>query len=166
MRLNKKGFVIEGAALVIIGILSLFIIPQNPISSALNIGIRPNKTIESKIEKVDLLKDSQGNIIGTKTTTSSSQRETQDHVTFWEWLRSLPIFAVLLMGLGVVFPPVALFLGRLWSGLKRETKKIVVSVDKALDNIHDKDTKESILKDMSSVQDTSTKKLVDKIQGK
>lgn len=158
---NQRGLAEVMLLYVVIGVFSLLFIP-NPVSSSLGVGIRPNKTIQT--EKVEFIKDASGTPIATKTTTCDA--EIQQHVGFWEWLTSLPVFAIFLMGLGVVFPPVALILGKLWTGLKAETKKIVVSVDHALDNVNDPVVKASIKENMATVQDSSTKKLVDKIQGK
>lgn len=160
MKLNNKGVVVETVLVYVIVTMALLFVP-NPISSAVGVGIRPNKTVHT--EKLVPVKVN-GKEVMFKTVTQDD--DIQQHVTFWEWLRSLPIFVLILMGLGVVFPPIALILGRLWSGIKAETKKIVVSVDKALDNVHDAEVKKAILKDMSAVQNDSTKKLVDKIQGK
>ncbi len=79
---------------------------------------------------------------------------------------SLPIFVLVLMFLGIVFPPISMVLGALWRGLKKETKKIVVSVDHALDHINDPSIKATLKSKMSESQDDSTKRLVNKIQGK
>ena len=169
MRMNKKGFVIEGAALVIIAIMALFILPSNPVSNALGVGVRPNKTVQ--VEKVELLVDKQGNPIKAQDGTymihrSVSDTDTQQHVTFLEWLRSLPILMVLLMGSGIVFPGVTLFLHRARQALMANTKNMVVSIDRAMDNISDPLTKKIIYNEMEKTQDSSTKDLVDKIQGK
>lgn len=173
MRLNNKGFVIEGAALLIIGIMALFILPPNPVSNVLGVGVRPNKTIETRSEKILPMTTAEGKQLfyedgspAFKLVTETSNKDIQQKVTFWEWLRSLPIFVLILMGSGVVFPPVAAFLSMVYRGLKRETKRIVVGVDKALDKISDPATKEVIKTEMSKVQNESTKNLVDKIQGK
>lgn len=166
---NQKGFVIEGAALVIIAVMALFILPPNPVSNVLGVGVRPNKTIQT--EKVELLTDKKGNPIKAEdgaylVKRSVSDNDIQQHVTFWEWLRSLPVLVLFLMGLGVVFPGVAAWLHRTRSALQRDTKKIVVGVDKALGKMTDPDVKKKILDEMEKVQDESTKHLVDKIQGK
>ena len=166
---NREGFIIEGAALLIIGIMALFLLPPNPVSNAIGVGIRPNKTVQT--EKVELLTDKNGVPVVAQNGTylvkrSFSDTDTQQHVTFFEWLRSLPILVLLLMGLGVVFPGVAAWLHRARSALQRDTKKIVVGVDKALGKMTDPDVKKKILDEMEKVQDESTKDLVDKIQGK
>ena len=159
---GQKGFVIEGSALIIIAIMAVFILPPTPISNLLGVGVRPNKTVQT--DKVTLINDKDGNPIAYRQVTSNA--DIQQHVTVWEWLRSLPVMVVVLMLLGTVFPPIALVFGALWRGLKRETKKIVVGVDDALKHVKDEELKQKMLLSMGNRQDESTKKLVDKIQGK
>lgn len=158
---NKKGFAEVIILYVVIGIMALLYIP-NPVSSAVGIGIRPNKLVQT--EKVEMIKDADGNPIALRTTTKND--EVQQHVTFFEWLRSLPFFVIFLMGLGIIFPPVALFLGKLYRAIKADTKKIVVGVDKAFLKVNDPALKQQMYDEMEKTQDTSTKNLVDKIQGK
>lgn len=147
-------------AYVIIGLLALYV--PNPISTAIGIGNRQNKIIQT--DRVTLINDKDGVPIAYRTVTDNS--EIQQKSTFWEWLTSLPIFVLFLMIMGIIFPPIAMVLGTLWRNLWKETKKIVVSVDQALDNIHDPVVKQTILDKMDGVQNESTKDLVDKIQGK
>ena len=165
---NSRGLA-EVAILtyVIIGLALLFV--PNPLSSSLGMGIRPNKTVQ--VEKVELLVDKKGAPIKAEDGTymikrSLSDTDTQQHVGFFEWLRSLPILMLLLMGSGVIFPGVSLFLHRARTTLMADTKKIIVSVDQAMDNISDQATKKIIYDEFAKTQDTSTKNLVDKIQGK
>lgn len=139
----------------------MFFVP-NPVSSSLGVGIRPNKTVYR--EKVELIKNEEGCPIATKTTISDD--DIQQRVGFWEWLRSLPVFVLLLMGAGVIFPPIALILNGLWQKGKTITKDIVVSVDDAMKKVKDEELLKQMKSAMSSRQDKSTKKTVDKIQGK
>lgn len=158
----KNNGVVESVLLYyVIAFMALLFIP-NPISNAVGVGNRQNKIVQT--DKVTLINDKDGNPIAYRQVTNQS--DTQQHITFLEWLSSLPIFVLFLMAMGIIFPPVALLFGKLLSALKSETKKIVVSVDTAMDNLHDPVIKEKILSDMSAVQNDSTKKLVDKIQGK
>ena len=160
MRTNRG--VTEAALLVyVIAGLALLFVP-NPVSNLVGVGVRPNKTVYT--EKVELIKDKDGNPIATKTTVSD--KDIQQRVTFLEWLSSLPALVIILMGLGVVFPPVSLFLGNVYRKLQSDTKKIVVGVDRAMDAMTDPVVKKTIKDEMAKVQDTSTKNLVDKIQGK
>lgn len=163
---NHKGIAeVALLAYVILGLTLLFV--PNPLSSSLGVGIRPNKTVQ--VEKVELLVDKQGNPIKAQDGTYMIRRSVMDndiqqHVGFWEWLRSLPILVILLMGLGVVFPPLSIFLGNIYKGLKADTKKIVHSVNAGLDKIDDPIKRQSVLDAMSKVQDTSTKSLVSKMK--
>jgi hypothetical protein len=166
--MNNKGFVVTTVGIliaVVVGVFLLFV--PNKASESIGLGIRPNKTITSTVEKVDLLKNPDGTVIGTKTTTCASDKDIQQHVTFWEWLSSLPFLAVVFMGLGVVFPVVGVFLHKMWSNavaayndLTGETKRIVVSVKAGLATIQDPLVKQKFLDALSTQQDQSTKDLV------
>ena len=145
---------------VIAGLFVLFV--PNPISKAVGVGVQPNKISHS--EKVEFIKDKDGNPIATRTVVTDS--DVQQKVGFWEWLRSLPGLVILLMLLGIVFPPISVFLANAKNALMRDTKKIIVGVDRAMDNVTDSNIKKIIYDEMAKVQDTSTKSLVDKVQGK
>ena len=159
--MKNKGFAEVTLLLYVLGAVVLFFVP-NPLSSAVGVGIRPNKTVQT--DKVTLINDKDGNPIAYRQVTADN--EIQQHVGFWEWLRSLPALVVLLMGLGVVFPPVSIFLGGVYRTLKADTKKIVVGVDKAMTKVKDDELKKTMYLEMGNVQNDSTKHLVDKIQGK
>src|SRR3990167_449114 len=143
---NNRGFTEVAVLIYVIAGLTLLFVP-NPISSAVGVGIRPNKTIQT--EKIELIKDSKGNPIAYKTTTSN--KDIQQRVGFFEWLRSLPILVILLMGSGVIFPPISLFLNNLYRGIETDTKKIVVGVDKALSRVKDDELKKQMLLEMGNV---------------
>jgi hypothetical protein len=161
MKINKKGIAETVLLLYFLGAVVLFFVP-NPVSSSIGVGIRPNKTVQT--DKVTLINDKDGNPIAYRRITADN--EIQQRVGFFEWLRSLPALVIILMGLGVVFPPVSLFLGGIYRALKTDTKKIVVGVDQALKHVKDDDLKKKMLLEMGNVQNDSTKHLVDKIQGK
>ena len=160
MRTNR-GFTEVALLIYVIAGLALLFVP-NPVSNLVGVGVRPNKTIYT--EKVEFIKDKDGNPIATKTTVSD--KDIQQRVGFMDWLKSLPALVVILMGLGIVFPPVSLFLGSIYRGLQSKTKQIVVGVDRAMDAMTDPNVKKVIYDEMSKTQDTNTKSLVDKIQGK
>lgn len=153
---NSKGF----AEVVLLGYvvagLILFFVP-NPISSAVGIGIRPNKTVQtqSTVEKVDFIKrdllgrpvpEEDGSYL-TKTTISqaASDKDIQQKVSIWEQLRSLPVLYLILMGLGGFLPVVAGLMAKFNAGIKKrwkeatkeketlmtDTKKIIVGLDRA-----------------------------------
>ena len=158
---SKRGVIAETILYYVLAGVILFFVP-NPISNAVGIGNRQNKIVQT--DRVTLINDENGVPIAYRQVTDS--RDEQQSITFWEWLRSLPIFVLFLMAMGIIFPPVSLVLGKLWSGLKKNTKQIVVGIDQALDRVNDPAVKDTILGEMSKVQDTNTKKMVDKIQGK
>ena len=165
MRNNKGLAEVAILTYVIIGLALLFV--PNPLSSSLGVGIRPNKTVQ--VEKVELLVDKNGNPVKASDGTymvkrSVSDQDIQQKVGFFEWLRSLPILVLFLMGAGIIFPPVSLFLNVLYKRTMTEAKKIVQSVDAGLNKIDDSAKRESVLDAMSKVQDGSTKNLVSKLK--
>lgn len=106
--MNNKGIVAETLLIyVLIGTILVYV--PNPISNVLGIGNRQNKVVQT--DTTTLINDKDGVPIAYRKITKSA--DTQQTITFWEWLRSLPIFVLFLMGLGVVFPPVAAILMRL-----------------------------------------------------
>jgi hypothetical protein len=158
---NNKGVAEVALLAYVIGGLILLFVP-NPVSTAVGLGVRPNKIIES--DKITLINDKDGVPVAYRQVVT--QKDVRDNVTFWEWLRSLPGFVLFLMVLGAVFPPAAIVFWRVYGALMKSTKQIVVGVDKALDKVQDPAVKETIYTQMGVVQDMPTKKLVDKIQGK
>lgn len=163
---NQRGIAEVLAIAYVLGTLMILLFVPNPISSSLGMGIRPNKTVQSTVEKVDLIKDDKGNVVATRTTTAVNDRDIQQHVTFWEWLRSLPILLLILMFAGIIFPPIAVFLNNAKNAIIADTKKIVHSVDAGLTTIEDPIKRQAMLDAMSKVQDTSTKKLVSDLKHK
>ena len=165
MKLNNKGIAEVVLLYFVIAGLALLFVP-NPVSNAVGVGIRPNKTVQSTVEKVDLIKNADGTVIGTKTITSTDDKETQQHVTFFQWLASLPLLAIVLMGLGIACPAVAMFFNNLWGkavaeykDLTGETKRIVVSVKLGLATL-DTASADKFKAVLSAQQDSSTKDLV------
>ena len=152
MKNNNRGIVAETLLVyVLLGVVAFFV--PNPVSSAVGIGIRPNKTVQrdSIVERVEFIKDKDGNPIATKTTTTraASDLDQQQKVSIWEQLRSLPILWLILMGLGGFFPVVAGVMAKINRSVKNklesiadnrdvlneEAKKIVRGLDKAIATI-------------------------------
>ncbi len=145
---NNKGIAEVALLGYVIGALVLFFVP-NPISSAVGIGVRPNKTVlkDTYKETVDLIKDKDGNIIGQRTVSQSalSDVDEQQRVTLWEQISSLPIFLLVLVILGGLFPPLGIALAAIWKNAKKavnkiagekevvmsDTKKIVMGLERA-----------------------------------
>ncbi len=161
---NNKGFisVVMLLALTLAGVLVLFV-PNNPVGNLLGVTQKPNKIVQT--EKVELIKDAQGVPIAYKTTTSD--KDIQQHVGIFEQLRSLPILYLILMGLGIGFPGIAVWRHKVAVGLANdyadltgETKRIVLSVKEGLATLPDDTARSKFLTAMSTKQDQSTKDLV------
>lgn len=144
MKLNQRGVAELVVIYVLAGIMALLFIP-NPISTSLGMGVKPNKTVQvtSHTERLVPVISVDGkqcpSTYKTVADDKTSDQDIQQHIGFWEWLRSLPILVLLLMGLGIFCPPVALWLHNAWSTLKTDTQKIVLSVDKGLTMLKAKD---------------------------
>lgn len=158
---NQKGFAEVAILYGIIALLAVLFIP-NPVSKVLGVGVQPNKTIQT--EKVDLLKNADGTVIGTKTT--CSDQDIPQHTTFWQWLGSLPIVILILMVLGIFCPPLALWLHNQWSSITSHTKKIVDGVDAGLATLKDPVVKQTFLDEMTKIQgkNSATEALVSTLQ--
>jgi hypothetical protein len=160
--MNNRGFGVIGVLVaIIIGGALLFV--SNPVSNFIGVGVRPNKTVHT--ETLEPVKDQAGNVVAYKRIVNETDQ--QQHITVWEWLRSLPIMVLLLMGSGIASPVVSLFLHNVWSrsvatynDLTGETRRIVVSVKAGLDTIKDQAIRDTFLLAMSGKQDQSTKDLV------
>jgi len=115
--MNRRGLA-ETAILVyvIIGLIAFFV--PNPISTAVGLGNRQNKIVQT--DKVTLINDKDGVPIAYRTVSSNS--DTQQKITFWEWLASLPVFVLFLMGMGIIFPPIAMIFAKLRSVWKNAFK--------------------------------------------
>lgn len=148
---NQKGF---GVIEVLLGVILLggLLFVQNPVSSAIGVGVRPNKTIEKSYDKVELLRDEKGNPIladdGTflaRRTGGVSNVDKQQHVSLWEQLRSLPTLYLILSALGMAAVPGFGFMNFLNGRIKKrwiaataekdnlmtDTRKIVKGLDNA-----------------------------------
>ena len=165
---NNRGVVAETLLVyVLIGMFALFV--PNPISTATGIGQRPNKTVYT--EKVELIKDKDGNPIAMKTTMNN--QDIQQKPSFFEWLMSLPILVLVLMFLGVIFPPVSIFLAHLRSVWKtafkntydglRSLKDTTVICRKCGDSVTI-DTKEHVFDGVEKKHDHRDKVLLEKVR--
>ena len=148
MKKNERGFAEVAILYFVIAGLALFFIP-NPVSNVLGVGVRPNKTVQREIttEKLVPVTDSKGNQIAFKTvsTTETSDVDQPQKVGFWQSVLALPRLWLLLMVLGLFFPPVGAFMAWLNSKIKGklqdltdhhkdlegDAKKIVLGMDKA-----------------------------------
>lgn len=168
MSRTNRGVVSETVLIyVIVGILALFV--PNPISNAVGIGVRPNKTV--KVDKTELIYDKEGVPVAYRHI--SSDEDIQQKVTFWEWLTSLPIFVLVLMFMGVIFPPIAMVLAKIratWKSAFKNTydglrslKDTTVICRKCGDTVTI-DTKEWVFNGVELKQDKRDKILQEKIR--
>lgn len=155
MKINQKG-IAEVALLgyVVIGLI-LFFVP-NPVSSAVGVGVRPNKTVqkEERYDRVELLKDEKGNpvlaadgafLARRQGGLNTSDTDKVQRVGFLEQLRSLPVLFLVLVILGGLFPPLGIALLAVWKrgrtairkafgekeALMTDTKKIIIGLERA-----------------------------------
>lgn len=83
--------------------------------------------------------------------------------SIWRRIWSLGIIWVVLMILGLFFPPVAIVMGLFNRAAGAGTKNIVRGIEKALDRMDIK-SRENFKKTLSEEYDDSTKKLVSKLK--
>lgn len=162
---NERGFAEVVVLYAVIAVMALLFVP-NPVSNFAGIGIKPNKTVQIHKETIEPLLDANGKQVAFKTVESDSDQEIQQHVTFWDWIKSLPIIILLLMGLGIFCPPLAAWLHGEWTKLTSHTKKIVAGVDAGLATLKDPAVKQAFLDEMTKVQgkNSPTESLVSKLQ--
>jgi len=160
---NQRGIIDPFTLLAIVTIIgAVLFIPNNPVGNVLGVTQKPNKIVQT--EKVELIKDKDGVPIAYKTTTSD--KDLQQKVGILEQVRALPVFILILSFAGIFFPFVSLWLHNTKQALISDTKKIVVSIDKAMSKVKDDTLKAQLYDEMAKTQDETTKDLVDKIQGK
>lgn len=94
-------------AIVIAGLFALYV--PNHISTFLGLGNKQNKVVQT--DKTTLILDKEGVPVAYRNITSS--KDEQQKISFLEWLLSLPVAVLVLMFLGVIFPPVSILLARL-----------------------------------------------------
>lgn len=160
MKMNNKGFVVEGVLVISLLVGGVLLFVPNPVSSALGVGVRPNKTVEKEktYDRVELLKDEKGNpvlaadgayLARRSGGTFTSDVEKQQRVSIWEQLRALPILYLILMGLGGLSPVIAGGMGifnkriaKLWKQATKEketlltdTRKIIIGLERAFSTV-------------------------------
>lgn len=91
-----------------------------------------------------------------------SAEETGPKPSIWSKLRSLGILGIILGVASILFPPLAMILGVVFRGLDFSTRKIVRGIDRALDNMKDKEERERFLRILSEEYDDKTKEIVAK----
>jgi len=175
-KINEKGEVITigliGAA-IIIGILG-FAIGASGVRKFIP-GFHGN---DNKVKVVSVTRSESKPIIvtgpdgkpmylqATKSEVSNSESSEEQKLTLWQRLMILPKLWLLLMILGIFFPPVAAFMGMVNKKLMGETKKIVGGVEESLKSLEVKnpEAKTVVLDTLSKKFDSSTKALVSNIK--
>lgn len=186
---NQRGFVVEGILVICLLVSTVVLLTPNLVSHTLGTAPKPSKTVQTDATTQTLMqatttgtpdgeplyhKDGSVALVS-QTLYKKQDLDIQPKASFWDSLLALPRLWLLLMVLGLFFPPVAGFMGwfnskakAAFSDLQEDTKKIVKSVDMALHKIPDQvsidgktvDIKQMILDELSKMQDASTKNLV------
>lgn len=173
--MNKRGEVFTTTVLFVACIAAfLFGSVNNPIKSLFGIGSQGQKTKQTTVIKTESKPvfvtgtDGQKYVL-TATTTEKTTMDTNEEpkMTIWQKLLVLPRLWLILMILGIFFPPVAGVMHFINSKLMGETKKIVGGVEESLKNLDNQpEAKKAILDTLSKKYDASTKLLVSKIKSK
>lgn len=132
---NQKGF---GVIEVLLGVIIIggLLFVQNPVSSALGVGVRPNKTVEKSYEKIELLTDKKGNPILAddgaflgKVSGGTSNVDKQQRVTLLEQIRALPGLFLILSVLGAASVPGFGFMRWLNGRIKKRFLQVTAEKD-------------------------------------
>jgi hypothetical protein len=172
---NKRGEVLTITVIALAtlcGLVGLWF-GQTPYAKALGLGATPQKiqqtsktiTESHPVFVTDSTTGKQYVLQATKTETSTLDTTETPKMTLWQKLMMLPKLWLLLMVLGIFFPPVAAFMGYINKTLGSHLKKIVGGVEESLNNTTP-EAKQKILDTLSKKYDSSTKLLVSKIKRK
>ena len=174
---NKAGFISIGVltAGLIIGTLG-FVAGSTGLSKFIpGLGHKDTKTTQTSVTKTEVkpiwVKAPDGTMHmmeSSVTETSTSNGTAQQKTTLGEKLLVLPKLWLLLMVLGIFFPPLAGIMGFVNRKLYDEARRMVSGVEDGLKHleIEHPDAQKKMLKAMSGRYDESTKKLVRKIKDK
>lgn len=172
MRLkDQRGFaevVIIGALVGAVVLLAL----MGPIKGLFGGGSKKVKTEHSSyIEKPILVKDAktgEQHWLVSKEYNSSDFEATDPSKTLVQRILSLPKLWVLLMVLGLFFPPVALVMGFINGKLKLAVRQMVSGIENGLASVKavHPESEKHLLDAMSKKYDESTKLLVSKVKKK
>lgn len=173
---TKRGFITVGVltAGLIVGILG-FVLGSTRFSNFIpGLGHKDSKTERVSVTKTEtkpiMVKGPDGKMYPfemTSTTTTESNGTQTQNASLFEKLSVLPRLWVILMILGLFFPPVAVIMGMVNQKLFAEAKRIVYGVEDGLKRLSadHPDAEKKMLGAMSNKYDESTKKLVRKIKG-
>ena len=172
---NRRGEVFTMTVLVLVSIVAFLIgSTNNPIKSIFGFGSSGQKTRQTLVVKSEskpifvVGQDGKQYVLqATKTEKSTLDTTEEPKMTLWQKLMVLPRLWLILMVLGIFFPPVAGIMTFVNRKLWGEAKKIVGGVEESLKGLEDKpDAKKLVLDTLSKKYDASTKLLVSKIKSK
>lgn len=174
-RLSKRGEVITVGVItvaVVVGILGFALGASGLRKWIPGFGGKENKTQKVTISKTEskpvfvTAPDGKQYVLqSTSSQISNSEMSEEQKTTLWQKLMFLPKLWLLLMILGIFFPPVALLMGVLNQKLFGHLKKIVGGVEESLKTLPDSSPeKTKILDTLSKKYDGSTKALVSKVK--
>ena len=177
MRLkNNRGEVFTLTVIVIAAIAAFLLgTSNNPIKSLFGFSSSSQKIKSTSITKSEskpvFVKGTDGKtyvLQAMKTETSTLDSVEEPKTTLWQKLMMLPKLWLLLMILGIFFPPIAGIMQFINKKLMGEATKIVGGVEEALKKVEEKDpaVKKEILDTLSKKYDSSTKLLVSKLKRK
>lgn len=172
---NERGEIVIAttAVLIIVGVLGFLAGSSGLRKWVPGLANKENKTVERTVTRSEskpiIVKGVDGKemfLYATKTETSTSELSEQQKLTLWEKLMVLPKMWLLLMVLGIFFPPVAAIMAAMHRRLWGETKKIVGGVEESLKKLEAEqpEAKKVVLDTLSKKMDRSTKDVVSKIK--
>lgn len=174
MRLKKERGEAFTLTVVILAAIAAFLIgtTNNPVRGFFGFGGGGDKRTQRQITKTVsepiFVKGVDGKeyVLQRKATESSSLETTEEpKMTLWQKLMVLPRLWLILMVLGIFFPPLSAVMQLINRKLMGEAKKIVGGVEEALKKVDDKpEVKQQILDTLSKKYDSSTKLLVSKLK--
>lgn len=175
MKSNRRSEVFTLTVLVAVSV-AMFLLGtvNNPIKSLFGLGSGGQKTKQTYTTKSEsrpiFVKGEDGKTYAltlTKSETSTLDTSEEPKMSLWQKLMVLPKLWLLLMILGVFFPPIAGIMAFVNRRLFGEAKKIVGGVEESLKKLDGKpEEKKIILDTLSQKYDSSTKLLVSKIKRK
>jgi hypothetical protein len=167
MEKRNKG-VVELALVTVMLLASIggFLLGTTNVRKWVGLGSNDNKTKQTEITKTEskpiFVKGADGKeyvLQQTVTSMSTSDSSEEQKMSIWQKLMVLPKLWLILMILGIFFPPIAAIMGVLNGKLSGEVKKIVGGVEASLQKLP-AEHKTVVLDTLSQKLDSSTKKLV------
>ena len=143
---SRKGFVIEGAIVMAIGLTLLFATVWKPLSNTLGsfIGSQGQNQQKSTYKKSETIpvywKDNKGKehlVPYTRKEESTNFIIEEAKLSLWQKIKNLGVFGVVLVVLGFIFPPFGAILMLVWKRVSGTLKKAVENANTQMQNIKD-----------------------------